>query len=233
MKLPRLKFCGFTREQDVAKAVELQVDAIGLNFYPKSKRFIKPRQAKRLSEIVVGVCARVGIFVDPTFEQIDDVLSECTLDAIQLHGNESLEWMLEFESSPQWPGLPILKALPYRGAIDDAIWGEWVQEQSLKYSSLIGMLVDAYDPIDKGGTGKRANWGLLNPRPGSFLKSQGNAVPLLLAGGLDCENVIEALRTVEPWGVDLASGIEVSPGIKDPVKMQKMSELVREYYSSR
>ena len=233
MKLPRLKFCGFTREQDVAHAVELQVDAIGLNFYPKGKRYVEPRDAKRLSALAQGVCMRVGIFVDATFEQIEDVLHECPLDAIQLHGSETLEWLLEFESSPQWPGLPVLKALPYRGDADDELWREWVAEQALEHSSVIGLLVDAYDPVEKGGTGKRANWGLLSPRPASFLRSDGGSVPLLLAGGLDSQNVIDALRTVRPAGVDLASGIEVSPGIKDPIKMSAVVQAVRDFDASR
>lgn len=233
MKAPRLKFCGFTREQDVETALELRVDAIGLNFYPKSKRYVEPEVAKRLSAIAAGGSMRVGIFVDPTMEQIDRVLDECPLDAIQLHGNETIDWLLEYESSPEWPGLPILKALPYRGPVDDATWRAWVQEASLVYSSVIGLLVDAYDAVEKGGTGKRANWDLLRPRPPSFTAKDGRIPPLILAGGLDSENVIEAMKTVEPSGVDVASGIEASPGIKDPIKMRRMSELVRAHCFSR
>ncbi|MEK0424886.1 MAG: N-(5-phosphoribosyl)anthranilate isomerase [Planctomycetota bacterium] len=233
MKPPQLKFCGFTRQEDVAQAVELRVDAIGLNFYPKSKRYVAPSTARTISKIAEGISMRVGIFVDPTIEQIDQVLDECPLDAIQLHGNETIDWLLEYESAPEWPGLPILKALPYRGPIDDVIWSTWAQECSLGYSPVIGLLVDAYDPVEKGGTGKRANWDLLRPRPGSFLAADGKSAPLILAGGLDAENVIQALQIVEPIGVDLASGIEVSPGVKDPIKMRRMSERVREYYLSR
>jgi phosphoribosylanthranilate isomerase len=233
MKLPQLKFCGFTRQEDVALAVELRVDAIGLNFYPKSKRYVQPQVARRISAIAEGVSMRVGIFVDPTIEQIDQVLDECPLDAIQLHGNETIEWMLEYQSDPLWPCLPILKALAYRGPIDDTIWSDWVQECMLGYSPVMGLLVDAYDPVEKGGTGKRANWDLLSPRPTSFLTADGKTAPLVLAGGLDTENVIQALKLVEPMGVDVASGIEASPGIKDPIKMRRMSELVREHYLSR
>lgn len=101
------------------------------------------------------------------------------------------------------------------------------------HSSVIGMLVDAYDPIEKGGTGKRANWGLLRPRPLSFLQADGSSVPLLLAGGLDPSNLAEALELVEPSGIDVASGIESSPGIKDPVKMKSMVQAVRNYATSR
>lgn len=233
MRLPRIKFCGFTREQDVALAIALQVEAIGLNFYPQSKRYIAPQMARGLSSLARGSCLCVGIFVDATFEQIDQVLDECPLDAIQLHGNESLEWLLEYESSPQWPGLPILKALPYRGEQDDPVWREWVQEQSLAYSSVLGLLVDAYEPVEKGGTGKRVDWGLLSPRPGCMLDRNGDGVPLLLAGGLNVDNVIEGLERVGPAGIDIASGIEVSPGIKDPIKMESIVRAVRHYDDSR
>jgi phosphoribosylanthranilate isomerase len=161
------------------------------------------------------------------------VLSVCPLDAIQLHGQETLEWLLEFENSTYWPGLPILKALAYRGVMDDPNWTNWVQAISWEHSSVIGMLVDAYDPIEKGGTGKRANWGLLRPRPVSFLTADGKSAPLLLAGGLDSSNVTEALEFVDPTGIDVASGIESSPGIKDPVKMRSMIQAVRNYDNSR
>jgi phosphoribosylanthranilate isomerase len=232
-KAPRIKFCGFTREQDLAEAIDLEVDAIGLNFYAKSQRYVEPMVAKRLSSLVQGSCMRVGIFVDSTPEQIASVLSVCPLDAIQLHGQETLEWLLEFENSTYWPGLPILKALAYRGVMDDPNWTNWVQAISWEHSSVIGMLVDAYDPIEKGGTGKRANWGLLRPRPVSFLTADGNSAPLLLAGGLDSSNVTEALEFVDPTGIDVASGIESSPGIKDPVKMRSMIQAVRNYDNSR
>jgi phosphoribosylanthranilate isomerase len=232
-KPPRIKFCGFTRQQDLADAIDLEVDAIGLNFYPKSKRYVEPAMAKRLSSLIQGCCMRVGIFVDATPEQIDRVLSVCPLDAIQLHGQESVEWLMEFENSTYWPGLPILKALAYRGPLDDPDWTSWVQECSNEHSSVIGMLVDAYDPIEKGGTGKRANWGLLRPRPLSFLKADGSSAPLLLAGGLNPSNLAEALDLVEPCGIDVASGIESSPGIKDPVKMKSMVQAVRNYATSR
>jgi len=123
MKLPRLKFCGFTRQEDVAQALELQIDAIGLNFYPKSKRYIEPQAARKLSLIAQGACLRVGIFVDATPEQIDQVLSVCPLDAIQLHGSETIDWLGQYQQSSYWPSLPILKALAYRGAIDDPSLG--------------------------------------------------------------------------------------------------------------
>ena len=233
MKLPRLKFCGFTREQDVLEAIGLQVDAIGLNFYPRSKRYVSPGVAKRLSMVARGHCSRVGIFVDASPEQIQDVVSECPLDAIQLHGDETIEWLTEYENSRHWTGLPILKALAYRGSIDDGLWGQWVSKSMQANCSVIGLLVDAYDPVEKGGTGKRVNWGLLSPRPASFVGVGGRDAQFLLAGGLDSNNIYEALRMVEPYGIDVASGIEDSPGVKDPAKMRAIVTAVRDHYASR
>lgn len=233
MKLPRLKFCGFTRQEDVAQALELQIDAIGLNFYPKSKRYIEPQAARKLSLIAQGACLRVGIFVDATPEQIDQVLSVCPLDAIQLHGSETIDWLGQYQQSSYWPSLPILKALAYRGAIDDRVWEAWVAEYCTPGSPLIGMLVDAYDPQEKGGTGRRANWGLLSPRPKCMLGPETQSVALLLAGGLDSQNVQEALELVKPDGIDLASGIESSPGIKDASKMRSIVHAVRNHYALR
>jgi len=233
MKLPRLKFCGFTRAEDVASAIEMRVDAIGLNFYPHSKRYVEPRVAKEFSDLACGVCMRVGVFVDATPEEIDRVVSVCALDAIQLHGQESAQWLEEYENSRYWPGLPILRALPYRGPIDDAPWRSWVANYLRPHSSLMGLLVDAYDPIHKGGTGKRVNWGLLRPRPQSMLIDGDRSIGLLLAGGLNPENISEALEMVDPAGVDLASGIEVSPGVKDVAKMAQVVRAVGLYYASR
>jgi len=233
MSVPRLEFCGFTREEDIARCIELNVDAIGLNFYQSSKRYVQPQHAKLLSRLADGHCMRVGVFVDATPQQIDQVLGVCPLDAIQLHGAETPQWLSEYEQSAYWPRLPILKALSYRGSIDDSMWRAWVSKHKEPESLLIGFLVDAYDPIQKGGTGKLANWGLLSPRPSCMLDPEGGNVPLLLAGGLDLQNVIDGLERVNPLGIDLASGIEVSPGIKDPHKMESVVRAVRNYDAAR
>jgi len=241
LQLPRTKFCGFTRVGDIQAALELGVEAIGLNFYPKSKRYIEPKRARSmLDEFSNSLGASkvkpqfIGVFVDDTPEQVLEVLRSCPLDAIQLHGEESTQWIEKAESLPTWPGVPILRALPYRGTEDDALIRSWGAMVASEASSVFGLLIDAYDPVHKGGPGKQVAWELLDPRPDCFrfngADGSGEAphyVPFLLAGGLTPENVARGMKIVRPAGVDVASGIESEPGIKDVEKMKRFMDAYR------
>lgn len=231
-RIPRLKFCGFTRRVDVDAAIEAGADAIGLNFYEKSRRYIDPAHAASLARVMEGRVQRVGVFVDATPAKVAEVVSKCALDVIQLHGDESPAWVMESLDQPSLKGLGIIKALPYRGLEDDshvAAWSALGTEVGIRF---MGLLVDAYDPVLRGGTGRIARWDLLNPRPKSFV-ALGNDLPtpLILAGGIHRGNVSDALRVASPDGIDLASGIEVSPGIKDPEAMREIGRIAREYYA--
>ncbi len=231
---PRLKFCGMTREEDVEAAVDVGADAIGLNFYPRSKRYILPDRAKRLSDLAVSRLMRVGVFVDASPQQVSEVVDVCPIDAIQLHGDESIEWLDQARSFPTIAHLPIIRAMAYRGAEDDTELSSWLDWGVRNEDRPLAILVDAYDPIERGGTGKQARWDLLNPRPSPFDRFSKMSsvdhqprlkIPLMLAGGITIENVAEAIQTARPDGIDVASGIETKAGIKDCRLMKEMSEI--------
>jgi phosphoribosylanthranilate isomerase len=237
-RFPRLKFCGLTRAQDVEHAIEAGASAIGLNFVSSSKRFIAPRAASALSRVGQGRILRVGVFVNASPAEIVQVIHQCPLDAIQLHGDEGIEWLEQSRDYPPLYGIPIFRALPYRGAQDDRDLEQWSQEANDPVSPVNAILIDAFDPIHRGGTGKVARWDLLFPRPGPFFSSRtvpdcvtpGTRAPMILAGGIDRNNVLEACAIARPDGIDIASGIESAPGIKDRAAMFAIAHLLRDYF---
>jgi len=218
---------------DVDAAIDAGADAIGLNFYEKSRRYIDPVAASKLSEAMAGRVLRVGVFVDASPMEVAAVVAQCALDVIQLHGEESVAWVEESQTLPVLQGLGIIKALPYRGPEDDPHIIQWSAYGAEVGSRFVALLVDAYDPVQRGGTGRTARWDLLSPRPSSFFSGRinSNATPLILAGGIHRGNAMEALLAAKPDGIDLASGIEISAGIKDPEAMQEIGRIVREYYT--
>jgi phosphoribosylanthranilate isomerase len=243
-RVPRLKFCGLTREVDVESAIESGACAIGLNFVATSKRFIDRRVASHLSHIAAGRILRVGVFVNTEPHQVAALLRICSLDAIQLHGDEGIDWVDRAQSYPELAELPILRALPYRGGEDDPAVERWGREAKDPRSPVAAILVDAYDPIERGGTGKIVRWDLLDPRPASFFAAKPSqpviaekiidekrSAPLILAGGIDRYNVSEACERAKPEGIDVASGIEIAPGIKDREAMFSIAEQVHSYFA--
>lgn len=243
-RVPRLKFCGLTREVDVKSAMESGACAIGLNFVATSKRLIDLKVASHLSQIAAGKILRVGVFVNTEPHQVAEILRVCSLDAIQLHGDEGIEWVDRAQSHPELAKLPIFKALPYRGGGDDPAVERWSREAKDPRSPVAAILVDAYDPVERGGTGKIVRWDLLDPRPASFFvtkPSQGeitdkiitenSSAPLILAGGINRHNVSEACERAKPEGIDVASGIEIAPGIKDREAMFSIAEQVHAHFA--
>lgn len=250
--LPEIKFCGFTRKEDIRLALDLGVRTLGINFYPKSKRYVNPTDAVRLlapflqdrgvGDSSTSSACFIGVFVDASPEEVLATVQQCSLHGIQLHGDEDPSWIDRARQLDGWVDVPIWRALPYRGSIDDALIVEWSDLVYADASPVSGLLIDAYDPIHKGGTGKRVAWELLTPRPASFLSRPvadaeagpvGNGVdclgvPFLLAGGLTPQNVNVAMKIVQPVGVDVASGIESEPGIKDLGKMKSFIQAYRE-----
>ncbi|AMV33517.1 N-(5'-phosphoribosyl)anthranilate isomerase [Pirellula sp. SH-Sr6A] len=221
---PRLKFCGFTHPEDLENALRCGIDAIGLNFYSKSPRFLSPAPATDLARRAKGKVLRVGVFVDESPEVIARLVADDVIDVVQLHGDEELEYLHRFRSRAELASIPILRAVSWRGAEfpqDAQRCREWASQ-----IGILGFLVDAHDPVQRGGTGKRARWDLLTPRPEAFL-----GLPFLLAGGITPENAEEAIRTVNPDGLDLASGIESSPGRKDQSKMTAVAAAARKAWA--
>jgi phosphoribosylanthranilate isomerase len=237
---PRLKFCGFTREIDVEHAIEAGASAIGLNFVPASKRYIDPINAVRLSQVAQGRIQRVGVFANATPDQVGQVVRSVGLDAVQLHGSEKLDWLASARTLECLVGTPVIRSLPYRGSQDDAAIATWSREANDPTSTLSAILVDAYDPTLLGGTGQTVRWDLLYPRPTPFFACKSTeqisgslaapVAPLILAGGIDQHNVMQACRMARPDGIDLASGIEKEPGIKDRDAMFAVAEWVNAYF---
>jgi phosphoribosylanthranilate isomerase len=192
----RIKICGITRLEDAQAAVEFGVDALGFVFYGKSPRYIEPEKAAAIMRQLPDSVSAVGLFVNPSQQQIDDVLAICPLDIIQLHGDESAEFC-------QTQTLPVMKAVAVSCADD----------LGRAASFNCAVLLDAKAPAGVfGGTGTSFDW--------SLLQGFSHAFPLILAGGLNPENVSEALAVRQWFAVDVSSGVERSPGLKDAGKMQ-------------
>jgi phosphoribosylanthranilate isomerase len=192
----RIKICGITRAQDARTAAELGADAIGLVFYPPSPRNVSLVQARAIIAQLPPFVTVVGLFVDPSREQVEAALRACSINLLQFHGDEAPEFCGGF-------GLPYIKAARVRADAD------LVQYLS-PYSAAQGWLLDAYHDGLYGGTGACFDWNLI-PR--------GLARPVILSGGLTPENVGAAVRQVGPWAVDVSSGVEATKGIKDAAKI--------------
>ncbi len=220
IQLPKIKFCGLTRTEDVSAAIESGADAIGLNFYKPSSRYVSPEIARGLSHVADTRVLRVGVFVNASPVEVDAILAICPLDCIQLHGDETPEWIDQSATFPRLQSIYFIKAIAWRDSVED-------RENAIAWTlnrqpRLLGLLVDAYDPIQRGGTGKTARWDLLFPRPEELRNTT-----ILLAGGLTPENISQAIQTARPDGVDIASGIETAPGMKDHSKMRAIAEVSR------
>lgn len=192
----RVKICGITRPEDGGHAAAMGADAIGLVFYAKSPRAVDVAQAKAILAALPAFVTTVGLFVDAPAEEVNAVLDALPLDLLQFHGNESPAYCRAFRR-------PYLKALAMRPGMDLRVAAE-------DYVDARALLVDAYHPDAPGGTGTRFDWERLPAQLG---------LPLVLAGGLDPDNIADAIRTVRPWGVDVSSGVEAAKGIKSPEKM--------------
>jgi phosphoribosylanthranilate isomerase len=191
-----------------------------LNFYPKSPRFIDRGLARELTLTIRSRAISVGVFVNESPYAVAMTVAECALDMVQLHGDETLSWLDEAKKFPELQGIPILRAISWRGVTepeDETRAQAWSSQETV-----VGLLVDAYDPIQRGGTGKTARWDLLSPRPQAFANK-----PFLLAGGLSIANLEMAIQTTSPDGIDLASGIESEPGIKDKALMSSIVAIAK------
>jgi len=199
----RIKICGFTKVEDALFASHLGVDAIGLVFYPPSPRHLEIDQAVKISNALPAFVSIVALFVDAAENQIREVLREVPVDVIQFHGDESAESCRVYNK-------PYIKALAMRQDVD-------IENYSETYHDASGLLLDAYDPGVKGGTGTRFNWSMI---PDSY------NFPLILAGGLDAGNAKKAVQSVRPFALDVSSGVEMQKGIKDAAKMAAFVEQV-------
>lgn len=200
----RIKICGITRMQDARCAAELGVDALGFVFYPASPRYIAPREAAEIIRGLPPFVSAVGLFVNASQGEVDAVLDACPLDVLQLHGDESPEFCAAQQRR-------VIKAVAIRDAGDVA----------RIHTFDCTVLLDAQAPPGVyGGAGQSFDWGLV--------RDVQHGYPLILAGGLDADNVGTALAVRQWQAVDVSSAVEFSPGVKDAVKMQRFVAAVRD-----
>jgi len=192
-----VKICGITRLEDALAAADAGASAIGFVFWPNSPRFIDPYRARAIVRRLPPFVTPVGLFVDQPHEFIAGVSSLVRLGAVQLHGDETPAFASAI-------GLPVIKALPVEGARD------WPVGATL--------LLDAHDPARRGGTGRTIDW-----HAAATVAAERR---VLLAGGLTPENVADAIARVRPFGIDVSSGVERAPGVKDRHRITALFEAV-------
>ena len=198
----RIKICGITSIEDAGYVCAAGADSIGLVFYEKSPRNVSIAKAKEICESLPPLVTCVGLFLDPCSDFVNSVLSEVKLDLLQFHGLESPEFCDSFSR-------PYIKAIGMEGISSE---DEFAQI-TIQYSKAKGFLVDSHATGKAGGTGKTFDWKNV---------PQMQQKPIILAGGLNPENVASALEQLNIYGIDLSSGVESKPGIKDPIKIKKM-----------
>ncbi len=199
----RVKICGITRLEDALAAAELGADALGFNFWPGSKRYLAPEAAREIVRRLPPFVAAVGVFVNAMRTGIWTAAGEAGVHAIQLHGDEPVGECSQYA----FPVIYRLRA------------GEPWDEAALARSEARAFLLDTPSPA-QGGAGVAFDWSLARPVIGGK--------PVILAGGLAPDNVGDAVRRVRPYGVDVASGVESSPGVKDHEKLARFVEAVRQ-----
>ncbi len=213
----KVKICGITRLEDAETAVALGADMLGFNFFPGSKRFIPPQQAAgliaslrakwldRSPAAVDGLPILVGVFVNSPLDEVTGIMALCGLDLAQFSGDEPPETVQALRGR----GFKALR--PFNSAAAH----ELVRQFALT-TQPPAFLLDAYHPQEYGGTGQTGDWALAAQLARTY--------PLMLAGGLTPQNVATAVAQVQPWGVDVASGVESAPGVKDA---EKMAQFIR------
>jgi phosphoribosylanthranilate isomerase len=200
----RIKICGITRSDDAAEAAAAGADAIGLVFHAPSPRRVGLDAALAITAALPPFVAAVALFVDPAPAAVREVLEAVRIDLLQFHGSEPAEFCRGF-------GVPYVKAMRMRPDFDLAA-------EAARYADARALLLDSYDERVAGGSGRSFGWRAL---------PAGLRQPVILAGGLDPANVAEAVRIVRPYGVDVSSGVESSPGLKDRDKMRAFVRAVR------
>jgi phosphoribosylanthranilate isomerase len=201
--LTRVKICGVTNIADALTAVEAGADALGFVFVPDTPRYIHPNQATQIIAQLPPFITIVGLFVDASLQQMTAIAEQCHLDALQAHGQESPD---------------LCEALNRRVIKAFRVTDESVLSQLPRYR-VSAYLLDAYVKGKMGGTGQTFNWNIA-------VKAKACG-PIILAGGLNPDNVAAAIQRVRPYGVDVSSGVEASPGRKDAVKVRDFIQAVK------
>lgn len=193
---PRIKICGLTRTEDVIAAVAAGADAIGLVFYEKSPRYVTAQLAHDLAQLIPPFVTLTGLFVNADPADVEQILSRVPLNLLQFHGDENEAYCRQFNR-------PYLKALRVQPGMD-------LLQCAALFPSAQAVLLDAFCAA-YGGSGKVFDWQLIPPSLGK---------PMVLSGGLNADNVAQAIARVHPDALDVSSGVEIAKGIKDAQKMR-------------
>jgi len=198
-----VKICGITRLEDAAVAVSLGASAVGFIFWPGSPRQIAPPDAAAIAGSLPQRVWKVGVFVDAVADDIRRVVEEVGLTAVQLHGSETPAYAATLDAR-------VIKAMALDHVQGPEALDEWPG---------VPILLDAHDPLRKGGTGRTIDW--------IRARELASRHDVILAGGLRPENVADAIARVRPYGIDVSSGVETSPGLKDHDKLRSLFEVLR------
>ncbi len=200
----RVKVCGITRVEDALSAIRLGANAIGFVFWSKSSRYITPDSVREIVLALPPFVTTVGVYVDPTQEWVEETAVAGGLSLLQFHGDEAPEFCEQFS-------LPYIKAIRVREGVD-------LLQYTTRYRRARGLLLDTYTAGMPGGTGHVFDWKLI---------PQDLSLPLILSGGLNPGNVLQAIKQTRPWAVDVSSGVEAAKGIKDEKKISAFMQGVR------
>jgi phosphoribosylanthranilate isomerase len=202
----RVKICGITNLTDAKRAIEAGADLLGFNFYARSPRYIKPAKARQIVRRLPKNISAVGVFVNETEAKMLEIASAVGLSHLQLHGDESPAAVVRLEKS-----MRVIKAIrvakPFRPA------------QLTRFKRASAILLDGFDGRQRGGTGATFDW--------EIARRANSSGRIFLAGGLTPENVGEAIRVAKPYAVDVCSGVEKTPGKKDPARMRNLMRAVK------
>ncbi len=204
MNKTAVKICGLTREEDALAAARLGAHALGFVFYARSPRYVEPVRAAAIVRVLPPFVTSVGLFVNAQAGDVERVLDEVPLDLLQFHGEETPAYCAQFRR-------PYIKALRVRPGVD-------LLQYARQYEGARGLLLDAFVEGTHGGTGSGFDWNLI---------PSGLPLPVVLSGGINAGNVTAAIQRVRPCAVDVSSGVESAPGIKDARKMTDFFQGVR------
>lgn len=203
LPMTAVKICGVTRSEDAELAAELGAWAVGINFWPQSPRFVPGDLAVELGALLKRRTQVVGVFVNPTLSEVAKAVEDAGLNMVQLHGDEGVQFCSEVARRT---GAKVIKAFPVASAADvhnaEAFRTDYHLFDTLAPNSV------------RGGTGQRFDW--------AHMARRRSEIPAILAGGIDPENAAEAIEVARPFAIDVASGIESAPGIKDAVLMRAL-----------
>ena len=200
----KIKICGLTDPENSKQIASLDIHAIGLVFFNESPRAVSIGQANEIIQELPPFINKVGLFVNASNNFVDQVLNSVNIDTIQFHGDESSSDCSQFQ-------MPFIKAIRMREGTDLLIQAE-------EFSSAAGLLLDSFEEDSYGGTGKSFDWNLIRDRIDP---------PIILAGGLNKDNVISAIEKTQPYAIDISSGVELEKGIKDIEMVKDIIKLVK------